>query len=94
MYPCINRNARPNNNQLITNYLPVCYLLWIQQYSVNATYNTFVVTQAARCGSGKQPDWMVNATAFDDNSSDTTDQRLRDGVKKSQKTKKTKLNCL
>ena len=33
------RNARPNNNQLITHYLPVCYLLRIQQYLVNTTYN-------------------------------------------------------
>ena len=36
------RYARPNNNQLITYYLPVCYLLRIQQYSVNATYNNTV----------------------------------------------------
>ena len=36
---CIQRNARPNNNQLITYYLPVCYLLRIQQYPVNTTYN-------------------------------------------------------
>ena len=27
------------NNQLITYYLPVCYLLRIQQYLVNTTYN-------------------------------------------------------
>ena len=27
------------NNQLITDYLPVCYLLRIHQYPVNATYN-------------------------------------------------------
>ena len=33
------RNARPNNNQLITYYLPVCYLLRIQQKPVNTTYN-------------------------------------------------------
>ena len=39
MYPCINRNARPNNNQLITYYQRVHYLLRIQQYPVN---NTFV----------------------------------------------------
>ena len=39
MYPCINRNARPNNNQLITYYLRVCYLLRIQKYPVNTTYN-------------------------------------------------------
>ena len=31
MYPCTKRNARPNNNQLITYYLPVCYLLRIPQ---------------------------------------------------------------
>ena len=36
---CVNRNARPNNNQLITYYLPVCYLLRIQQYPVKTTYN-------------------------------------------------------
>ena len=33
-------NARPNNNQLITYYLLVCYFLRIQQYPVNTTYNT------------------------------------------------------
>ena len=33
------RNARPNNNQLITYYLSVSYLLRIQQYPVNNTYN-------------------------------------------------------
>ena len=32
----INRNARPNNNQLISYYLCVCYL----QYLVNTTYNS------------------------------------------------------
>ena len=41
MYP-VYRNARPNNNQLITYYLPVCYLLRIQQYPVNTTYNSFL----------------------------------------------------
>ena len=35
-----NRNARHNNNQLITYYLHVCYLLGIQKYPVNTTYNT------------------------------------------------------
>ena len=40
MYPCIKRNARPNNNQLITYYLCVRYLLRIQQYPVNNTDNT------------------------------------------------------
>ena len=39
MYLCINRNARPNNNQLITYYLHVRYLLRMQQYPVNTTYN-------------------------------------------------------
>ena len=33
-------NSRPNNNQLITYYLPVCYFLRIQQYPVNTTYNS------------------------------------------------------
>ena len=33
----INRNARPNNNELITYYLHVCYLLRIQQYPVNTS---------------------------------------------------------
>ena len=40
MYPCINRNSRPNNNQLITYYQLVSYLLRIQQYPVNNTNNT------------------------------------------------------
>ena len=31
------------NNQLKTYYLPVCYLLRIQQYPVNTTYNSFKV---------------------------------------------------
>ena len=35
---CINRNARPNNKQLITYSLLVHYLLRIQQYPVNITY--------------------------------------------------------
>ena len=30
---------RPNNNQLITYYIQVRYLLRIQQYTVNTTYN-------------------------------------------------------
>ena len=34
----INRNARPNNNQLITYYLHVRYQLRIQQYPVNNIY--------------------------------------------------------
>ena len=38
--PCILWNARPNNNQLKTYYLPVCYLLRILQYPVNTTYNS------------------------------------------------------
>ena len=42
---CKKRNARPNNNQLITCYLHVCYLLWIWQYPVNTTYNTKKVTK-------------------------------------------------
>ena len=33
-----NRNARPNNNQVITYYLPVCYLLRIQQYVTDLPY--------------------------------------------------------
>ena len=34
-------NGRPTyNNQLITHYQCVCYLLRIQQYPVNNTYNT------------------------------------------------------
>ena len=33
------RNARPNNKKLINYYLPVCYLLRIQQQLVNTTYN-------------------------------------------------------
>ena len=37
------RNARPNNNQLITYYLPVCYLPEIPQYPVNTTYNIYCV---------------------------------------------------
>ena len=41
--PCIKRNAIPNNNQLITYYLPVCYLLRIQQYPVNTTYNKYLI---------------------------------------------------
>ena len=35
----INRNVRPNNNQLIVYYLYVHYLLRIQQFPVNTTYN-------------------------------------------------------
>ena len=33
-------NARPNNNQLILYYLPMCYLLRIQQHPANHTNNT------------------------------------------------------
>ena len=40
MYRCINRNARPNNNQLINYYQRVRYLLRMQEYPVNNTYNT------------------------------------------------------
>ena len=38
-YVTIYRNARPNNNQLIAYYPRVGYLLRIQQYPVNNTYN-------------------------------------------------------
>ena len=38
--PCINRNARPYNNQSITYFLHFCYFLRIQQYPVNTAYNT------------------------------------------------------
>ena len=34
------RSARPNNNNSITYYLPVCYFLRILQYPVNTTYNS------------------------------------------------------
>ena len=44
MYPCVNRNAGPNNNKFLTHYLPVCYLLRIQQYPVKTTYNTYTKT--------------------------------------------------
>ena len=40
--PCINRNTRPNNNQLIIYYLRVRYLLRIPQNPVNNTYNISV----------------------------------------------------
>ena len=40
---CINRNARSNNNQLITYYLLVPYLLRIQQYPVNTTCNNIKI---------------------------------------------------
>ena len=54
MYPSIKRNARPNNIQLITYHLPLCYLLRIQQYPVNTTYNKliiykFVILSKAAC---------------------------------------------
>ena len=38
MCPCINRNARPNNNRLITYYQHVIYLLRIPTNPVNNTY--------------------------------------------------------
>ena len=38
MYSCINRNARPNNNQLITYYEYVSYLPEFIQYIVECTY--------------------------------------------------------
>ena len=38
-------------NQLITYYLPVCYLLRIQQYPVNTTYNTLMTGLAFMSGS-------------------------------------------
>ena len=43
IYPCINRNARPNNNQLITCNQRVPYLLRIQQYPVNNTNNNIKI---------------------------------------------------
>ena len=49
MYPCINRNARPNNNQLITYYLS-SYLQRIQQYPSNTTYNRANCTKRAMWG--------------------------------------------
>ena len=45
MYLCINRNARPNNNQLITYYQHVNYLPRIQQYPVDNTYNTVLIAR-------------------------------------------------
>ena len=35
----VKRNARLNNNQIITYYLPVCHLEY-KQYFVNTTHNT------------------------------------------------------
>ena len=49
--PCILRNARPNNNQLITYYLPVCYLLRKKQYPVNTTYNIRSIMYLKLCNS-------------------------------------------
>ena len=40
MYPCINKNARPNDDQFINYYQRVSYLLRIQEYPVNNTYNS------------------------------------------------------
>ena len=42
MYPCINKNAGLNNNLLITHFQLVRYLLRIQKYPVNNTYNTII----------------------------------------------------
>ena len=47
---CINKNAAPNNNELITYYQRVGYLLRIPQYPVNNTYNTNLdETQFKQC---------------------------------------------
>ena len=55
MYPSIKGNAIPNNNQLIIYYLPVRYLLRIQQYHVNNTYNNTNTKQAKNvCKSNKK----------------------------------------
>ena len=43
------RNARPNNNQLITYYLPVCYLLRIQQYPEHFDIRCTVVSENFCC---------------------------------------------
>ena len=40
--PCINRNAGPNNNQLITYFQRFSYLLRILQYPVNNICNRWV----------------------------------------------------
>ena len=48
MYLCINGNARPNNNQLKTYYQRVHYLLIIQQYPVNKTFNTLGLPKERR----------------------------------------------
>ena len=40
---CINRNSRTNNNQLITYYLSVRYLLRIQQYPLYTLTNPILV---------------------------------------------------
>ena len=39
MYSSLNRNARPNNNQLITYYERVIYFQKYIKYSVDSTYN-------------------------------------------------------
>ena len=58
MYSYINRNARPNNNQLITYYLCVRCLLRIQQYPINNTYNTFgTFTPISTLGRKKHTDF-------------------------------------
>ena len=41
MYLCINRNARPNKNQLITTNVSVTYQEYLQ-YPVDNTYNKAV----------------------------------------------------
>ena len=53
MYADSNRDAGPNNIQLIAYYQSVCYLLRIQQYPVNTTYNTAMAT--ARLGTVDLP---------------------------------------
>ena len=48
--PCVNRNARPNNNQLITYYQCVSFLLRIHTIPGDTTYNTRLISPDEKIG--------------------------------------------
>ena len=58
MCPCINTNARPNNNQVITYYQRVRYLLQILQYPVNNTYNKSSIREKCNYKVGQSQLWI------------------------------------
>ena len=59
MYSSLNRNARPNNNQLITYYERVIYFQKYIKYSVDSTYNILKLSMHDRLTVASGMGWLL-----------------------------------